>query len=1009
MFTKWNAILVILDIAWATSAARGDLFLHLDAAAPGPNPALEWQDLSGKNSPFTMVGPNSVTYDDANNAYTFSGMRGVSEGFFQSAGADEANFDFEELEASSIIIVQDDLASSTLNDEPLRIGGLPRGDGTFKTFDGSIGFIEIWSGILPQGMTPAEYSEFRWKNGAPARGANPGPPSPELLLHLDAAEPGTDPSSRWHDLSGKNNPFDMVGQDSVIYDDAGDAYTFSGTRGVSDGFFESVGADEEHFDFEGLPGSAVPFTVVAYFRLNNPAPPVSQPLALVGKLQPSQQGWFIAPYEDDGFDRFDVVGQGDGGNRWYYRDQTAPNTKWGDGTDWHLAVVAVDGGGHGDGVKVYLDGSIVPLGITTDAEPFTLAAYFRLNNPAPPVSQPLALMGKLQSSQQGWFIAPYEDDGFDRFDVVAQGGGGDRWYYRDQSNSNTHWGDGSDWHLAVVAVDGSGRAGGVAVYLDGSATPLGNTVIVQDNLASSTLNDEPLRVGGLPRFDGTFKTFDGSIGFIEVWSGNSPKGMTPAAYSQSRWNNGFPDRAGVVVSNHPPRAVATSVPPRVALRNGAAEVTLDGSASEDGDGGTQGLAYSWQKVSGPAGDVISDAAQAVTRVTFTQIGEYIYRLTVDDRQATNNTASAAVRIAVLPEGPNPIPGLLLHLDAAAPGANPPLEWQDLSGNNLPFRMVGPGSVNYDDAAEAYTFSGVRGASDGFFTSTGGDEMNFDFEELPGSAVPFTVTAFFRLNNPEPPVDQPLALMGKLRQSQQGWFLAPFEGDGFDRFDVVGQGVGGDRWYYRDQTDPNTHWGDGIDWHLAVVAVDGSGLADGVKVYLDGGIEPLSNTVIVQDDLASSTLNDEPLRVGGSPRDDGTFSIFDGSIGFIEIWSGNLVQGLTPAEYSEVRWNNGVPLRAGTAGPRQIPGDCNQDNQVDQSDAVCLLSFLFLGGPPQKLPCDGGKETDPGNFKLLNFNGDLNVDISDAIALLIWKFLGGPPHPLGANCVSIAGCPNQCAP
>ncbi len=100
---------------------------------------------------------------------------------------------------------------------------------------------------------------------------------------------------------------------------------------------------------------------------------------------------------------------------------------------------------------------------------------------------------------------------------------------------------------------------------------------------------------------------------------------------------------------------------------------------------------------------------------------------------------------------------------------------------------------------------------------------------------------------------------------------------------------------------------------------------------------------------------------------------------------------------------------GPTGGGQIPGDCNQDLQVDQSDAVCLLSFLFLGGPPSELPCDTGKETDPGNLGLLNFNGDAQVDISDAIALLIWKFLGGPQHVLGVDCVLIQGCPNGCTP
>ncbi len=94
---------------------------------------------------------------------------------------------------------------------------------------------------------------------------------------------------------------------------------------------------------------------------------------------------------------------------------------------------------------------------------------------------------------------------------------------------------------------------------------------------------------------------------------------------------------------------------------------------------------------------------------------------------------------------------------------------------------------------------------------------------------------------------------------------------------------------------------------------------------------------------------------------------------------------------------------------QLPGDCNQDSQVDQSDAICLLSYLFLGGPPTELPCLGGGRDDPGNHALLNFNDEGAVDLSDAVAMLMWKFVGGPPHPLGVNCVWIPGCPVLCNP
>ncbi|MBI4585092.1 MAG: hypothetical protein HY717_13860 [Planctomycetes bacterium] len=98
--------------------------------------------------------------------------------------------------------------------------------------------------------------------------------------------------------------------------------------------------------------------------------------------------------------------------------------------------------------------------------------------------------------------------------------------------------------------------------------------------------------------------------------------------------------------------------------------------------------------------------------------------------------------------------------------------------------------------------------------------------------------------------------------------------------------------------------------------------------------------------------------------------------------------------------------APAAGGSQLPGDCNQDGAADLSDAICLLSHLFLGNP-ERLPCEGGKNTDPGNRRLLDFNGDGPADLSDAVALLQWKFLGGAAHPLGEACIPISGCPSLC--
>ena len=66
-----------------------------------------------------------------------------------------------------------------------------------------------------------------------------------------------------------------------------------------------------------------------------------------------------------------------------------------------------------------------------------------------------------------------------------------------------------------------------------------------------------------------------------------------------------------------------------------------------------------------------------------------------------------------------------------------------------------------------------------------------------------------------------------------------------------------------------------------------------------------------------------------------------------------------------------------SGSRFVRGDCNDDDEVDISDAVCILGWLFLGGDA------------PGCVAVANTNGDVEEDISDGVYLLSYLFLGGP--------------------
>lgn len=73
-------------------------------------------------------------------------------------------------------------------------------------------------------------------------------------------------------------------------------------------------------------------------------------------------------------------------------------------------------------------------------------------------------------------------------------------------------------------------------------------------------------------------------------------------------------------------------------------------------------------------------------------------------------------------------------------------------------------------------------------------------------------------------------------------------------------------------------------------------------------------------------------------------------------------------------------------PELIRGNCNSDDKIDISDAVCILKFLFS----TSVVAGGCKAA-------LNVNGDATVDISDPVALLNFLFVGGasapaPPFP-----------------
>jgi len=84
-----------------------------------------------------------------------------------------------------------------------------------------------------------------------------------------------------------------------------------------------------------------------------------------------------------------------------------------------------------------------------------------------------------------------------------------------------------------------------------------------------------------------------------------------------------------------------------------------------------------------------------------------------------------------------------------------------------------------------------------------------------------------------------------------------------------------------------------------------------------------------------------------------------------------------------------PVGSGPAAASFKRGDADGDRSVDLTDAVYLLSYLFLGGP--RLPCD-----DAGDF-----DDSGSLELTDAVVSLAYLFLGGPPSP--------APGPHDCGP
>ena len=262
--------------------------------------------------------------------------------------------------------------------------------------------------------------------------------------------------------------------------------------------------------------------------------------------------------------------------------------------------------------------------------------------------------------------------------------------------------------------------------------------------------------------------------------------------------------------------------------------------------------------------------------------------------------------------------LLLHLDAAEPGGSPESEWVDLSGKNQPVKAIG--SPMHDAAAGIYR---INSRAD-YFKGAAADASRFDFDTARalGHKNPFTIVAYASLDGPAAGI-----FMNKLE-------IRKLDPDAGAMVDAPGwiYTLGWDEFNNRriefhqmldnmHQRNISRHGGDnGMkanltagQMHLIVLHVPGDGVAGNIQAYIDGSREVESNVPWNGGTLPKkSIVNEAPLQIGGGLHVHGLLGeqpLFDGTIGFIEIWSGRgLLEGMSPQAYGKHRWNGGNPKR-----------------------------------------------------------------------------------------------------
>ena len=246
---------------------------------------------------------------------------------------------------------------------------------------------------------------------------------------------------------------------------------------------------------------------------------------------------------------------------------------------------------------------------------------------------------------------------------------------------------------------------------------------------------------------------------------------------------------------------------------------------------------------------------------------------------------------------------VLYVDAAFPGGDPANTWVDHSPTGYDF--TSSGTVTHSAANQSYIFGG------GHFAGSG-DEDALDFKtdngDGAGQGEAMTIVAWLKVGSG---FQDGVGIISKRVHNEIGWqahYVGPFNGtEGAGQ--LHNEGSDGSlmvaRWGSGSNRIPDVADG---DFHLWVFHADGSGALGGsdakTALYIDGSLTEATEDGVFNG-LTASMLNSNAVRIGGIEDNP---NVFDGEIGFIEVWKDALPGNVSAAQYGQTRWNNGNPLR-----------------------------------------------------------------------------------------------------